>query len=56
MRTDVKAALLAMPTEGAAAWEALTDGKAAGFQETSHEAYEPMVRMIRDNLRQRRGS
>jgi len=45
-----------MPTEGKEAWIALTDGKAKGFQETSHEEYEPIVRMIRENLRERKAS
>lgn len=56
MRRDVTKVLLDMPTEGKDAWLALTDGKAAGFKQTTHEEYDPIVRMIRENLRQRRSS
>lgn len=56
MREDVRAALLAMPTADKAAWKALTDGKALKFRSVTHKDYEPVVRMIKENLKKRRAS
>ena len=35
---------------------ALTDGKASGYRKVTHEDYEPIIRMIKHNLRQRKSS
>lgn len=56
MRQDVTAALLAMPEADAEAWKALNDGKVKGYQRVTHQEYEPIVRMIQHNLKQRRSS
>jgi phosphonate transport system substrate-binding protein len=56
MRDDVKAVLMAMKDKDPDAWQALTSGKASGFQEVTHEDYEAVVRMIKANLRDRRSS
>lgn len=52
----VKDAYLSMPTDDPAAWKAMTDGKAKGYKEVTHADYEPIVRMIKENQRARRGS
>lgn len=56
MRDDVQKALLAMPTADPDAWKGLTSGKASALREVTHEDYDSIVRMIKHNLRQRRGS
>lgn len=56
MKADIKAALMALPKEDPAAWKALTDGKESGFREVTHKDYEPIVRMIKENLRKRKSS
>lgn len=64
VRSDLPAALkqlvakayLEMPTADPAAWKALTDGKMKAYRAVSHAEYEPIVRMIKDNQRARRGS
>jgi phosphonate transport system substrate-binding protein len=55
LKTDVRAALLAFPTAEPAGWKALTDGKSKGLVEVRHADYEPVVRMIQANQRERRG-
>jgi phosphonate transport system substrate-binding protein len=55
LRRDVRAAILALPAADAEAWQQITDGKNKGFQEVTHKDYEPIVRMIEANLRERRG-
>lgn len=55
MRADVKRALLDMPTRSPAAWQGMTSGKASALREVTHKDYESIVRMIKHNLRERRG-
>lgn len=54
MRHDVAEALFNMPTADPKAWKALTMGKMKAFRRVSHEDYQPIVRMIEYNLKQRR--
>jgi phosphonate transport system substrate-binding protein len=54
LRRDVRAALLALPTADAQAWKDLTDGKFKGLVEIAHKDYEPIVRMVEANLKERR--
>lgn len=56
MRKDVQQTLLDMQTKAPEAFKALTDGKAKGFKAVTHKDYEPVVRMISENLKERRGS
>lgn len=56
MRKDVKQVLLRMKDDAPEAWKALTDGKASGYRDVTHQDYEPIVRMIQDNLRARKAS
>jgi len=56
MRADVKNVLFNMPKDNPDAWKALTDGKASGYRKVTHEDYEPIVRMIKHNLRKRKSS
>jgi phosphonate transport system substrate-binding protein len=55
LRRDVRAAILALPAADPEAWQQITDGKHKGFQEVTHKDYEPIVRMIEANQRERRG-
>jgi phosphonate transport system substrate-binding protein len=54
LKEDIKAALVALPTEDPGAWKELTDGKNKGVQESAHADYDPVIRMIKDNQRSRR--
>lgn len=54
MRRDISDALFNMPTADPEAWQALTMGKMKAYRRVSHEDYEPIVRMIQYNLKQRR--
>ena len=56
MREDVKQALLQMKDADPVAWKSLTDGKASGYREVTHKDYEPVVRMIKANLANRKSS
>ena len=56
MKAAVKKAFFEMKDRDAAAWKGLTDGKSLGYQEMTHADFEPIVRMIQSNLRNRRGS
>ena len=51
----VGAALMAFPGTDPAGWRALTDGKSKGLAEMRHADYEPVVRMIQANQKERRG-
>jgi phosphonate transport system substrate-binding protein len=55
LKADVRSALMAFPTADAAGWRALTDGKSKGLVEVHHADYEPVVRMIQANQKERRG-
>jgi phosphonate transport system substrate-binding protein len=55
LKADVKSALLAFPGADPAGWRALTDGKSKGLVEVRHADYEPVIRMIQANQRERRG-
>lgn len=54
MQSDLQNALLGMKDKDPAAWEGLTMGKASGFRKVTHKDYEPIVRMIKANLKARR--
>ena len=54
LQADVRQALLDMQTADPNAWENLTDGQVGGYIEVDHEVYEPIVRMIQFNQRERR--
>lgn len=54
MKDDIKNALLAMATEDPAAWQALTDGNAQSLKPVTHQDYEAVVRLTRENLKDRR--
>ncbi|MFP4317212.1 MAG: phosphonate ABC transporter substrate-binding protein [Desulfovibrionales bacterium] len=55
MRRDFQEVLLNMPTDGPEAWEGWSSGeKLSGFQKVTHKDYEPIVRMIKTNLKERR--
>ena len=56
MRQDITNALMHMPQADPEAWQALNDGKIKGFRRVTHADYEPIVRMVRHNLKQRRTS
>lgn len=56
MRADVKKALLEMPAKSPEAFTRLFDGKSQKFVPVSHSDYEPIVRMIQENLKQREAS
>ncbi len=55
LKTEVRAALMAFPAAEPAGWKALTDGKSKGLVEMRHADYEPVVRMIQANQKERRG-
>ena len=55
LKRDVKTALLALPTAEPQAWNDLTDGKFKGLIEITHKEFEPIVRMVEANLKERRG-
>ena len=55
LKSDVRSALMAFPAADPAGWKALMDGKSKGFLEVRHADYEPVVRMIQANQRERRG-
>ena len=55
-RMLVRDSFLAMKTDDPDAWKSLTDGKVSGYRVVTHADYEPMVRMIRENQKARRGS
>jgi phosphonate transport system substrate-binding protein len=54
LKGDLRAALVALPTADPAAWKDITDGKSKGVEETTHAAFEPVIRMITANQRARR--
>jgi phosphonate transport system substrate-binding protein len=54
LRTDVKAAMLALPTASPQAWKDITDGQSKGVLEIAHADYEPIIRMIKANQVARR--
>jgi phosphonate transport system substrate-binding protein len=54
LKVDIRAALVALPTADPQAWKDITDGKSKGVEETTHVAFEPIIRMIKDNQRARR--
>ncbi len=54
-RTLVRDSFVSMKTDDPEAWQSLTDGKTGGYRDVTHADYEPMVRMVRDNQRARRG-
>ncbi len=55
MRKDVQKALLELPTKDPKAWEVYTKGqKISGLGKVTHEDYEPVVRMIKANLKDRK--
>ena len=54
LKADVRSALMAFPIAEPAGWRALTDGKSKGLVEVRHADYEPVVRMIQANQRERR--
>lgn len=56
MRQDIADALLNMPTADPEAWKALTSGKVKAFRRVTHADYEPVVRMLQANQKQRRSS
>jgi phosphonate transport system substrate-binding protein len=56
MRQDITDALFTMPQADAEAWQSLTMGKMKGYRRVTHTDYEPIVRMIKHNLQQRRSS
>ena len=55
LKADLKATLMAFPTAEPAGWQALMDGKSKGLIEVRHADYEPVIRMIQANQRERRG-
>ena len=55
LQADIRSALLDMESADPEAWEGLTDGESGGYIEVEHEIYEPIVRMIQFNQRERRG-
>ena len=55
LKADIRQALLDMQEADPGAWQNLTDGLSGGFVDVGHEDYEPMVRMIQFNQRQRGG-
>jgi phosphonate transport system substrate-binding protein len=54
LRSEVRAALVALPTSAPPVWKDLTDGKSQGVQEITHTEYEPVIRMIKANQVARR--
>jgi phosphonate transport system substrate-binding protein len=54
LRSDVGAALVALPTSAPQVWKDLTDGQSKGVQEITHAEYEPVIRMIKANQVARR--
>jgi phosphonate transport system substrate-binding protein len=54
LKVDIRAALVALPTDDPQAWKDITNGKSKGLEETTHAAFEPIIRMIKDNQRARR--
>jgi phosphonate transport system substrate-binding protein len=54
LKGDLRAALVALPADDPAAWKDITDGKSKGVEETTHAAFEPIIRMIAANQRARR--
>ena len=54
LKNDLRATLVALPTADPTAWKDITDGKSKGLDETTHTAFEPILRMIKDNQRARR--
>ncbi|HEY7363223.1 MAG TPA: phosphate/phosphite/phosphonate ABC transporter substrate-binding protein [Methylomirabilota bacterium] len=54
LRRDVKTVLLALPTADPQGWKELTDGKNKGLVEITHKDYEPIIRMVEANLKERR--
>lgn len=55
-RKAIRDAFWSMKDDDPAAWKSLTDGKISGWREVTHADYEPIIRMIRDNQKARRGS
>jgi phosphonate transport system substrate-binding protein len=55
LKRDLKTVLLGLPTADAQAWKELTDGKFKGLVEIAHRDYEPIIRMVEANLKERRG-
>jgi phosphonate transport system substrate-binding protein len=55
LKADIKGALLEFPSADPAGWRGLTDGQSKGLLEVRHAEYEPVVRMIQANQRERRG-
>jgi phosphonate transport system substrate-binding protein len=54
LKSDIRATLMALPTADPTVWKDITDGKSKGVEETTHTAFEPIIRMIKDNQRARR--
>jgi phosphonate transport system substrate-binding protein len=54
LKSDIRATLVALPAADPTAWKDITDGKSKGVEEVPHAAFEPIIRMIKDNQRARR--
>lgn len=55
MKADIKRAFLEAPVKGREAWLRISDGKATGYQEVTHEDYKVMIDLNRfvDRLRRK---
>jgi phosphonate transport system substrate-binding protein len=54
LRSEARAALVALPTNAPQVWKDLLDGQSTGVQEITHAEYEPIIRMIKANQVARR--
>ena len=51
LKNDMRATLATLPSDDPVAWKEITAGKSKGVEETTHAAFEPVTRMIKDNQR-----
>jgi len=56
MKNAIQDAFMHMKDRDPVAWSSMTDDKSSGYEVMTHADYEPIVRMIQSNLRNRRGS
>jgi phosphonate transport system substrate-binding protein len=54
MRSDVRELVMRMPQDGKEAFQLLVSNNSAGFKRVTLEDYQPIIRMIKHNLEQRK--
>jgi phosphonate transport system substrate-binding protein len=54
MAREIQLAILAFPKADPQGWAAVSTAREGGYVEVTHSVYEPVIRMVEDNLKRRR--